>query len=199
MDELLDRAVIADERHEHRIGSGLAERVAAPHRFCQALLASELWGFEGVGARIQHERNARRIGGGPGGADAFDRERKVDQALSFHSIFQIHSNGSGIDDTTHSLRDGLGRHAVACLHVGGNGHIDAARDACDGGQHLVSTDPLAVRVSQAEGDPRTRRGECLEARFDEDPRAARVPRVGQHEHRALDVESSQDLGFSTKL
>ena len=87
------------------------------------------------------------------------------------------------------------RHPVARFHVGGDRNGNAARDAGDGREHFIAADALAIHVAQAERDARAGRREGREARLDEDARAARVPGVGQHEHRPLDVEPAQYFGF----
>ena len=112
--------------------------------------------------------------------------------LAFDTVFEIHPDGAGIDDSPHRLSDFLRRHPVARFHIGGDRDGDPARDSRNGREHVVASDALAVGIPEAKSNAGTGRGERREAGFDKDPRAARVPCVGQHEHRSLHMELTEE-------
>src|SRR6185295_19000997 len=114
----------------------------------------------------------------------------------FHPILEIHPHGAGVDYATHRLPDGAGRLPVARFHIGSDGDGDPACVARNRCEHFVATDALAVGVAEAERDPRTGGREGGEAGLYKNPGTARVPRIGEHEHRPLDMEPAQRVGFT---
>src|SRR6266567_1182326 len=201
LDEPLDRFGVADERNEDAIGAGLTIRVAAAHRLRELAVGRQRAAVEGVGAGVEHERDPHprrrcRLARGP---DARHREVEVEEAL-VDRVLEVHPHRAGREHAAHGFGDGVGRAPEARLHVRGHRDRHALRNARDRGEHLAAADPFTIRVAQAKGDARARRGERREAGLHEDAGGARVPGVGEHEQRTVRVEFRECDGFvATRL
>ena len=141
-----------------------------------------------VDARVEHEVVRVLDGGDPLRVGVRVDERGPVRVVG---VLEVEPDRPGREHARGQLAAG---EAVAGLHVGGHGHGDGARDALHGREHLAGGRLLPVGVAEGFGYAAARGGHGREARPLDEPGAAGVPGVGQHERPAGDMERAQRRG-----
>src|SRR5216684_3018914 len=192
-----DRFRVAHARDEETVGAGFAVGVGASDRMFVAarLLADSEQ--ENVGARVDHERNAGRIGGVPRGADPLDRDGQVVKfALrAMDRVLEVHPDCAGLDDHSHGLAEVRRVARETGLHICRDGHLDALRDSRDRGHHHVERYDLAVGIAECVSDAGAGGCDGLEADSLEDARTRGVPCVGEYEDALVVVHAAKRFCF----
>ena len=116
--------------------------------------------------------------------DALDGMRELVEVTGGIPVLDRTADGAGLGDTSHGLGGVLGLGAEPVLQVDGDGQVDRARERPDVLHDLVERH-VPVQAPEREGKAGARRRERVEAERFEHTRRARVPRVRDHERRAL--------------
>src|SRR5215469_12340090 len=93
-------------------------------------------------------------------------------------VFEVQAYCARFDDGADCCGGGLLRYSIAALHISSYRNRYGSNDAAYCGSHFFTTNSLAIRVTEREGNAGTRGSYSLNASLFQDSCARRVPCIG---------------------
>jgi hypothetical protein len=125
-----NRLELDETRNEQprRARRGVGARPRA--RLCQRVRKRDATAKEQVGARVDEQCDAARLGGGADRGDAPALRVDRVESLALHDpVLEVDADDAGIDQSCHVRGDGVGRLGVAALDIHADRQVDRPDDA----------------------------------------------------------------------